>query len=618
MKKLILVFAALSLSFTLIAQSGKIGNLEWKLKKNTLIISGSGSIPNYKNKIPAWYECRKKIETVIMDDGVTGIGNWAFYSCEKLTSVTIPKSVTNIGDWAFYGCNNLATIEIPNSVTSIGDDAFGYCSGLTFITIPNSVKYIGDDAFEHCENLQTITIPEGVTKIGSGTFTYCAGMKTITLPNGITSIGNNAFSNCERLKAVVIPGSVESIGSSAFNFCPNLLTITATWGVPIEISDNHVFNQISALAVLYVPTRTKALYQKTEGWKDFRIIEDITLIAYTHTEKGDDKGGGELPSIDWTLSSNSNTDQKEFPLIACIKSTSKIEQVNIMVNRQKYKGIQPIPNDGCDFSINQIISLVDGPNTIKLQVANAKGINEMEKVIIYTPIPAASITVNKRYALIIGNSNYKSDPLNNPVNDAIDLEAKLKKLGFTTVLVKNATKEKMEDAIRNIAFEAQGYDAALFFYSGHAMNYDGKNHLIPVDINLQTPADLERCLDMDYVLGKMEDAKCKMKIVVLDACRNNPFPSWTKGVGDDKGLTGMDAPTGTFIAYSAAKGKLAQDGTGRNSPYTEAFLEMLDIPKLNILDFFQELGDKVKIKTKELQTPWTESSFSGKFYFNNK
>ena len=614
MKKLILIFAVVSFSYALVAQSGSIGNLEWKLKKNTLIISGKGAIPNCNNKIPAWYECRKKIETVIIDNGVTSIGNWAFYSCSNITSVTIPGSVRNIGNWAFYGCENLSSIEIPNSVISIGDDAFGYCSGLTFITIPNSVTNIGDDAFEHCVNLHTITLPESITKIGAGTFSHCTSIQTITIPNSIKQIGNYAFTNCNRLKSVFIPESVETIGSSAFNYCPNLLKVTVNWRYPLDIVDKHVFSQVPPLAVLNVPSGTRALYQNTEGWKNFRNVEEMSSGTIRDTSIKVIPGN-DLPEIDWALSDNSLTENKEFRIKACIQSKSKIKQISILHNKQRFKGINPVLNDGCDYMLEQIISLADGTNTIKLLVENGAGINEVEKIINYVPIP--TVSVNKRYALIMGNAAYKSDPLNNPVNDATDLEAKLRQLGFTTVLLRNGTRAQMENAVRNLAVDAQGYDAIMFFYSGHAMQYEGKNHLIPVDLFLQTPSDLSLCMDMDYVLGKMEDSHCKMKIVVLDACRNNPFPSWTRG-GSEKGLTGMDAPSGTFIAYAAAKGKLAQDGLGRNSPYTETFLELLDIPRMNILDFFQELGDRVKLKTNRLQSPWTESSFSGKFYFNNK
>ncbi|MCL2598150.1 MAG: leucine-rich repeat protein [Paludibacter sp.] len=564
-KKLFLLLMAVSFSCALWAQSGKTGNLRWNLSSDgTLTISGSGVMPDYEspnefwNKKSPWHKYSEKIKKVIIDKGVTSIGDFAFYCCDSLTSVTIPNGIASIGEYAFFA-TKLTSVTIPNSLTSIGDFAFRF-TWLTSVIIPESVTNIGEMAFSSNNNLTSVTI-----------------------------LGN------------------PSISSGAFDDCKKLSDITVYLKNPNQIYNSNsrflCFNCYKS-ATLHVPAGTKSHYQQAEGWKYFKIVEYNSLIDIEN-----------LPIIDWSLASYSIANKKEFNINARIKSKTQTE-VSIFVNEQITRGINVVQNDGYDRTINQNIDLVEGSNTIKMQVKNAAGVKEEERVVNYI-IPKPPISVGKRYALVIGNANYTIKPLKNSVNDAIDIEAKLKQLGFTTVLVENATKEKMEYAIRDIALKANGYEAVMFFYSGHAIQYEGKNYLLPVNVNLQTPSDISYCVDMDLVLGKMEDSGCGMKIVVLDACRNNPFPSWTKGVGRD-GLTGMDAPSGTFIAYAAAKGKVAQDGTGRNSPYTEEFLKMLNIPRLNIFDFFQELGDSVKLKTNELQIPWTENSFSGKFYFNNK
>ena len=147
------------------------------------------------------YRCRdskeKEIEfnsifdnELVIEDGVL------LCCCSNLESIIIPNSVTSIGDYAFYYCRELTSVTIPNSVTSIGDSAFHFCSGLTSVTIPNSVTSIGDSAFRFCTRLTLITIPNSITSIGEGAFAYCRELTSIKIPNSVTSIGNNVFKNC--------------------------------------------------------------------------------------------------------------------------------------------------------------------------------------------------------------------------------------------------------------------------------------------------------------------------------------------------------------------------------------------------------------------------------------
>ena len=225
----------------------------------------------------------------------------------------------------------------------------------------------------------------------------------------------------------------------------------------------------------------------------------------------------------------------------------------------------------------------------------------------------------RRIALVVGNSEYanKAGSLKNPVNDASAVSTKLKALGFDVTTVLNASLLEMDDAIDAFGMKAKNYDVALFFYSGHGLQARGENYLVPVDAELTTEASIRaRCSSVNYLLDLLDESGCPMKVVCLDACRDNPFE---RSKGFSKGLSGIDASKGTLISFATAKGKTAADGDGHNSPYTTAFLHALDQPNLTILDFFNAVSNQVESDTHEAQIPWTNySSLKGDFCFNKK
>ena len=196
------------------ASSGTTGNCTWTLNNGALTISGNGAMGDYSSysSLP-W---GSNIKTVIIENGVTSIGDNAFFGCTGLTSITIPHSVTSIGGYVFYGCTGLKSITIPNSATSIGESAFYGCTGLTSITIPNSVTSIGYYAFEGCTGLKSVILSNGVMCIGYHMFYDCTSLTSVTIPNSVTSIDEGAFCWCDDLANVTIPENVTSIGSSAF------------------------------------------------------------------------------------------------------------------------------------------------------------------------------------------------------------------------------------------------------------------------------------------------------------------------------------------------------------------------------------------------------------------
>ena len=321
-KYLLLIF------FALFSFSAIHAEIEWTLSDDgTLTISGT-DMPDYEDVVindvglttAPWYSQTSKIKTIVIEDGVTSIGDHAFFNCQSLTSVTIPNSVTSIGGWAcgschsltsvtipnsvtnigpcaFIDCPGLTSVTIPNSVTDIGNNAFDGCIGLTSITIPNSVTGMGDNAFDGCSYLTSIKVEEGntkydsrdgcnaiiekesntlisgckntvipnsVTSIGKGAFSRCIGLTSITIPNSVTSIGDNAFDGCSGLTSITIPNSITTIGDFIISDCDGLTSITFEGSTPPEFGE-EVFEGVNESIPVYVPANSIEAYKKALG-----------------------------------------------------------------------------------------------------------------------------------------------------------------------------------------------------------------------------------------------------------------------------------------------------------------------------------------------------------------
>ena len=304
MKKIISLFLSLTMLLSLTAgldfsayadtlTTGKCGkNVTYSFDSDTgtLTISGTGDMYNYYFDDSVFYN-NKNIKVVIIEKGVTNIGNYAFCSCTSLTSITIPGSVTSIGGSAFYYCTSLTSITIPDSVISIGNDAFWNCTSLASVTIPDSVTSIGRAAFSDCTRLTSINveknninyssvngvlfdrnqnelicypagkndktyeIPDGVTSIGGYSFYRCESLTSITISDSVTSIGNYAFRSCTSLTSVTIPDSVTSIGDYAFGNCTSLTSVT----IPDSVTSisNIAFSDCTSLTSINVEKNNK-------------------------------------------------------------------------------------------------------------------------------------------------------------------------------------------------------------------------------------------------------------------------------------------------------------------------------------------------------------------------
>jgi hypothetical protein len=273
------------------AIEGTTGDCTWTITGTadnyTLTISGTGAMADYSTDYYSYYrpweEYKDNIKTVVIQNGVRSIGNYAFSGCSGLTgSLTIPNSVTSIGNRAFYDCSGLTgSLTIPNSVTSIGEYAFIDCSNFNgSLTIPNSVTSIGDGAFSGCSGFSgSLTIPNSVTSIGDGTFSGCSGFNgSLIIPNSVTSIGYGAFYGCSGFSgSLTIPNSVTSIGTYAFRDCSGLTGVTNLNPVPqIITSNSYVFYNVPISSLtLKVPSGSVAAYQSANIWRNFGSIQAI-------------------------------------------------------------------------------------------------------------------------------------------------------------------------------------------------------------------------------------------------------------------------------------------------------------------------------------------------------
>ena len=271
--------------------------LTWTLAGGTLTISGSGAMTDYgESNTAPWYSGREQITAVTVDQGVTGIGAYAFYGCVNIRDVTLPEGLTKIGQYAFKGCSALGRVEILSGMTTLGAyaftesgiteivlpeglqtveyDAFNNCTNLRSVSLPSTLQDLGSSTFYNCSALTAITLPQSLTKIGSqcfygcsglteieipsqvtsiewGTFQNCTALKSVTMYEGLTSVGASAFSGCEALTQVTLPESVTELGGSAFSGCKNLTTVNLPQG--ITKIQNSLFYDCSSLAAITIP-----------------------------------------------------------------------------------------------------------------------------------------------------------------------------------------------------------------------------------------------------------------------------------------------------------------------------------------------------------------------------
>ncbi len=292
---------------------------KWNFEDKSLTITGTGKMKDWEyNSVSDWHKKYYRIiEKIVIENGVTDIGEFAFYYCKNLTSVNIPESVVRIGSFAFYQCINLTSTTIPNSETSIEESTYYGCSSLTNVEIPNNVTSIEQSAFYGCSSLKKIIIPSGVIDISDNVFNECNNLteinvsdnnkqyasidgvlynkeqteiiryplnkneKEYNIPNSVTTIRNHAFYGCRNLTKITIPKSVTSIRESAFGKCDSLKEIT----IPDSVTniESYAFYRCSSLINLTIPNSitsiSGAVFEECRSLASITIPESVTSIG---------------------------------------------------------------------------------------------------------------------------------------------------------------------------------------------------------------------------------------------------------------------------------------------------------------------------------------------------
>ena len=267
----------------LAASEGTMGDsMSWNLDDSgTLTISGTGPMPDYSYLDPApWKSLSSQITKVVIEEGVTSIGVYAFNECRSILEVAIPSTVTTIGKNAFYNCNALTALVLPEGLTTVGEYAFAYCNALKTVTIPGSVSNMDQRAFYYCQGLQSAVVGEGITSLPQYLFYGCGKLTEVTLPSTLTEIGNGVF-NGANLSAVALPEGLTSIGNDAFSGNRNLTMVTLPAG--LTYLGGGAFNSCSKLTEIVIPEGITEIGNTTFNYctrlTDVVMLGDVTRIG---------------------------------------------------------------------------------------------------------------------------------------------------------------------------------------------------------------------------------------------------------------------------------------------------------------------------------------------------
>ena len=289
--------------------SGTCGTtVSWQLNRKTgmLTIYGTGAMTNFTGSNPSPFKNNTGIKTLVVKEGVTGIGDDAFYGCTGLTNAVLPSTLKSIGSWAFHQCA-MSYIGLPDGLTSIGGAAFNSCPNLQEVMIPDTVTRMNDSIFMQCTNLTNVTLPDTLVSIGNHAFYSCISLQYIHIPESVTSIGSKAFYNCTSLSVISIPASVSSIGGSAFYFCSNLQEVTI-YNASAGIGSSAFVNS-NGKPVMYSWTGSTA--------ETYAAENDITFVSMgSISGTCGENATWTLDPATWTLTISGNGYINDYPTMS--------------------------------------------------------------------------------------------------------------------------------------------------------------------------------------------------------------------------------------------------------------------------------------------------------------
>lgn len=323
MRKYVVLAGAILLLVLLLLPSfaldGTDGKIQWELSAGTLVISGKGEMRDYTDAHMApWLDSASAIKRIVVKEGITSIGDLAFYNCDKALFVALPESVTKIGNRAFKNCFSLVGIRLPKSLETIGEASFEACTALKSLDMPQALRSIGNYAFINCTALSTVSIPQGVTELGRVAFAYCTGLTRAEILCSLTRVPDWTFYGCTALRAVALPQTVTEAGEYAFENCDNLSGIyydgTAgllppeKTGDDVTISPREDFPASGSTTEPITDDSSKSTTVSTSG---NATITTTTETDYSYTVDGKDA------SLDEALSAAEDAD-------VSVKSENKI------------------------------------------------------------------------------------------------------------------------------------------------------------------------------------------------------------------------------------------------------------------------------------------------------
>jgi WD40 repeat protein len=332
------------------------------------------------------------------------------------------------------------------------------------------------------------------------------------------------------------------------------------------------------------------------------------------------------PLVYWNTINNNTYSNSNQTISACSISEGTLQ---VFFNGTLLRGQGVVKVDNCVNGIKQNVFLKEGINRAYVTLTNRWGVvTKSDELILTLQSPPKETTAQtpplldvtnreKRLALLIGNGQYEhGTSLPNPVNDARSMRDMLKNLGFDVISVENQTKKQMDETIRQFGAKLKAYDVGLFFYAGHGIEVDGVNFMLPTDVPQQMAKEdiANDCVNTDWLQQKMAAAGAfnKTNIVILDACRNNPFRGW-RNYGEDIWITPKNVPTGLITAFAASQGESASDGLGQNGLYTSVLLKHIKAQGVTIEDVFKRV--RIELLQKGGQVPVETTKLTKDFYF---